>query len=378
MTIGELNTLKTLVVSNNSFCNALKGRPPYNLDNPLIVELIIYYLTLNKEDLINLDISNKDLYLTLVEEQNYIIENDYILIDETIIPIDSLKELVNQIEDKKNNHPNRVIYFTNSNVNKEPKIHRPQKGQIIHFKEAQRNLFYTTLERAMIYERTTEVNFETLPYINRIKYDFVALVNDIVLKAINSNLDEYNPKYLKVVASYLKLYPFLTYAKNKANLSYSDLSIPQREIGLRKMTYDNDLIDDIENKLALLIKREERLVYEREKYERDFSINTNVLIHIEQELIDIEKQKTDYFVKLYLLRTSNEIYNENILKYLTKSFEQGYIEINRFLANPLIKSFFINDDDTEFYSIIRLDTLVNLFDPNILLEQLEPQKRLIK
>ena len=162
----------------------------------LLQELIIYYLTLNKEDLINLDISNKDLYLTLVEEQNYIIENDYILIDETIIPIDSLKELVNQIEDKKNNHPNRVIYFTNSNVNKEPKIHRPQKGQIIHFKEAQRNLFYTTLERAMIYERTTEVNFETLPYINRIKYDFVALVNDIVLKAINSNLDEYNPKYI--------------------------------------------------------------------------------------------------------------------------------------------------------------------------------------
>lgn len=378
MTQRELSTLKTLVESNNSFSNAIKNKGPYILETPIIIELIIYYLTLNKEDFLNLNIPNKNIYLSLIKDHNYIIEDNYIIVDNTTISIDILKDLVNRIEESKTNHPNKVVYFTNANINREHRLHRPQKGQIIQFKDAQKNLFYTSLERAAIFERTTEINFETLPYINRTRTDFIALVNDIVLKAINSNLDNYNPKYLKVILSYLKLYPFMTYAKNKIEFSCNELQIPQNEIGLRKSTYDNELMKDIEKKLALLIRVEERLIYEREKIEMDVSINANLLTNIEQELIEIGKEKNNYFVSLYLLRTSPEVYNENILNYLTKSFEQGYIEINRFLSNPIIKSFYIKNDTTEYYSAMRLETLINLFNPYILLDQIEPQKRLVK
>jgi hypothetical protein len=379
MTEKELKTLKTFVTSNNSFSNALKNNEPYLLDFPIIVELIIYYLTLNKEDLINLNITNREIFLSLISNHNYILEENYILIGNIKITINTLKELVNKIEEQKNNPTNRIIYFTNNiNINRETKLHRPQKGQVIQFKEAQRSLFFTTLERATIFERTTRVDNETLPYINRTKNDFIALANDIILKAINSNLDNYNKKYLKVIASYLNLYPFIVYANNKISFSFKELSISQNEIGLRKSTYNVSTIKEIEKKLEQLIIREEKLVYEREKYELDLSINTNLLTRIEQELMNIEKEKTNYFVSLYLLRTSPEVYNENLIMYLKKSFESGYVEINRFLVNPLIKLFYIKNNKTEFYSAMRLETLINLFDSNILLEQLEPQRQLVK
>ena len=32
---------------------------------------------------------------------------------------------------------------------------------------------------------------------------------------LNDNLEGYNPKYLKVIAAYISLYPFITYLKNK-------------------------------------------------------------------------------------------------------------------------------------------------------------------
>ena len=65
---------------------------------------------------------------------------------------------------------------------------------------------------------------------------------------------------------------------------------------------------------------------------------------------------------MYILKTSPELYNSNLLNYIVKSFEKGYIEINRFFSNPIIKLFYIEDNDTRFHSSMRLDTLSNIID----------------
>ena len=269
MTVKEFNTFKKFVVSNNSFYNVINNEEIV-LDSTIKIELIIYYFTLNKEYLKQLDSPCKELYFSIIEDHNYIIEDDYLLIDGIPITLETLIDLVNKIEQNKQDPIGKVIYFTNSNINREPKIIRPQKGQIIHFREVQKNIFYTTLERALIFERTINVNQDTLPYINRTKNDFIALMNDMILRALNSNLNGYNVKYLKVLAAYLNLFPFMVYAKNKKTLPFEELNLPQSDIGLRKTTINNPLIDEIEKKLKVLMKRENQLLLERDRFEKDY------------------------------------------------------------------------------------------------------------
>lgn len=376
MTQRELDTLNKLVISNDSFCNALSiGITPI-LNSTIKIELILYYLTLNKEYLSNLNNPSKELYLSLIENHSYIIEDNNLLTENFIITLESLISLVNEIEHSKTEPNGKVIYFINANINHEPKITLPQKSQIIQISDAQKNIFYTSFERAIIFERTTRVNQDTLPYINRTKHDFVALMNDIILKALNDNLEGYNSKYLKIIAAYLNIFPFTVYAKGKKEIPFSEIELPQNEIGVRKLTINNPLIDEIEKQLALLIKRENRLFLERERFELDFSVSTKVLTRIEEELMEIEKEKSNYFLSLYALKKSPEIYNENLLTYITKSFHSGTIEINRFLANPIIKLFYIEHNKTEFHSTMRLDTLLKLINPDNLLSKISTQKSL--
>lgn len=376
MSQKEFQTIKTLVTSNKYFCNALNSGKNISLDFNIKIELIIYYLTLNQEYLSKISNPSKDLFLSLIENHNYVIETEYLLIEETTVTLEDLINVVKEIERSKTEPSGKVIYFTNSNTNREPKIIRPQKNQIIQFSEAQKNMFYSTLERATIYERTTKIDQVTLPYISRTKHDYIALVNDIVLRGIYDNLEGYNLKYLKVIASYLRLYPFTIYAKNKIDLPYQKLSLPQNEIGLRKATYNNPLTDEIEKKIALLVKRENRLIYEREKFEHDLSIKTIVLTHIEQELITINKEKNSLFFTLYILRNSPELYNETVLTFLTKAFTEGTVEINRFIANPIVKLFYIEDNQTKFHCSMRLNTLFNIFNPNELIEKIDGPKKI--
>ena len=62
--------------------------------------------------------------------------------------------------------------------------------------------------------------------------------------------------------------------------------------------------------------------------------------------------------------------------YITKSYQSGTIEINRFLANPIIKLFYIKNNQTEFHCSMRLDTLFNLINSSYLLEKTSEQKKL--
>ncbi len=375
MTPNELSTLKRFVTSNNSFCAALNGESSIPLDFPLKIELIIYYLTINKKNLLSSNIPYKEVLLSLIENQNFVFEDDILLVEGTPFTIELLTSLINQIESSKIEEANnKIVYLTN--INREPKIHRAQTGQVIQFKEASRRVFYTSLESSIIFERTAKVNQDTISYINRTKSDYIALVNDIVLKALSNELEGYNSKYLKVIAAYLRLYPFLVYLSGKKTIPYEEIRLPQGQIGLRKTTFNNPLISEIEKEISTIMSREERLLLKRDVLESSKNFNGKVITILEQELLDIEKEKANLFYGLFLLRNSPELYNENLLTYLIKAFQAGTIDINRFVVNPIIKSFFVNNETAEFHCSMRLETLSNLINPEELLPLLIEQKAL--
>lgn len=369
MTSKELSTYNTLVSSNNSFCHALNNDLPLTLDNSIKFELIIYYLIINRRYIKKLSPKYQEILLLLIDTHNYIIENDRLIIEGKVLTLEELSSIVIQIEQiKKEITSNKIIHLTKPLVMHSREYEFSTENKIIQFSESTRLFYYSNVEKSMSFESTSKVDEETLPYINSTRHHFTTLVNDIVIHALENDLDNYNRKYLKVISIYLTLYPFTTYAKSKTDVPFEELNLPQGEIGIRKMSYDNQTITDVENRIRQLNFRENCLLREREKYELNFSIKENVLTKIEQELLEIDKERIELLLSLFLLRHSKEIYNETLLCYLSKSFEQGYIEINRFFANPIIKSFYIEDTKTCFHCSARLETLQNLFNPLELLK----------
>lgn len=371
MTSSELKSYNKLVTSNNSFCHALKDNKIV-IDNNIKFELIIYYLILNKKYLVPELTEYYEDILYLITHHNYTISDEYILVNSTSLSLDYLVNLVNRIEQLKQEKEDRkVIYLSNrfEQNNPRPTI-RKTGGKVLEFKDSSRMYYYTSLERAQTFESNPEVSDETISYITATKRHFLELMNDIIIRILNDNIKDYSIKYLKVISIYLSLYAITNYRKDTP---YQDIYLPMSQIGLRKTTHTNQEILSINRRLKDLNVREAKLENDRERYELNPKIKASVLTQVEQEIIELQNERTSLNFRAYLLAHSPEIYNENLLTYLRKSFEQGYVEINRFFANPIIKLFYIENRQVEFHCSARLDTLTNLFE----LERID-EKRLRK
>ncbi len=378
MTQKVSNTLRNFITSNNAFCAALK-QDQIELDNNILLELIIYYLTLNKNVINMLPEQDRKLINELINKQNFYINNNHIVVGETPISLSYLRQIVLELENQiKPSLRGRIMYFQDLST-KDLKMRSTRytpssKLRVIPIEEGKKNTYYTLVSREIEYERTTKVNPRTKPYIKESKDNYIALVNDIVHKALTNNLDNYSIKYLKVIASYLQLYPFTTYLHGKKRVPYEVLTIDHNKIGIRKTTYTEPEINRLRRELNSLLRYQQQLEYEQEKEVHDEHIKPHQLTITEQAILNVDKAKLKTILEIYELEHSPNIYNKNLIEHLALSFEEGTISINRFFANPLLRIFLIDDDTSYFHCSIHLDTLFNLIDTNQLLDELEEQK----
>ncbi len=371
MSSNKLSTAEQFISSNILFCNALKNENKVYLDSNIKIELILYYLTLNK-DYIKQLLGEDDIIISLIETQDFILDDNSIIFNGISFNLEYLINLVSKIEESKRS--SRKIIFLNHK--QETKIHQPiKKSQVIQMSDVNRRIFYNALEKEKMFERTLSVNEENISYLKNIKRDFKDLMEDIITKAIFSNLDNYDRKYIKIISAYLNLYPFTTYLKDRENIPYSSLNLNQNEIIIKRTTYNDNRITELERKIKLLIEQQSFLERQIEKYEADETVSNRILTTTEQQLYSVEKEKLSSFIDLYNLRHTPEIYNENLLTSIARCYENGYILINRFLQNPIIKLFYIKKDYVSFYSAMRLDTLIDLFDTSYLLSILEEKPK---
>ena len=380
MTQKVQNTLKEFITSNKAFCDALKQNQIY-LDSNILFELIIYYLTLNKTILNMLPEQDRTLLNDLINYQNFYIEGNFIIIGETPVSLGHLKEIVLEIEEKlKPSLKGKVIYLhdvTTKDLRIRPSYYAPNtKLRVISIDESKKNAYYKTVDREVSFEQTTRVNAKTRPYISESKENYIALVNDIVHKAITNTLDNYSIKYLKVIASYLQLYPFTTYFHGKRRIPYEVLTIDHNKIGIRKTTHNIPELNRLKRELVSLIRYQKQLEYERESQAMDERVKSNQLTLTEQTLIDVDKTKLKTMLEIYEIEHSPSVYNKNLIEHLALSFEEGTVSINRFFANPLLRVYLVDDDTTYFHCSIHLETLFNLINSNQLLEEIEAQRAL--
>ena len=378
MTQKVLNTLKTFITSNNTFCDALK-QDQIELDDNILFELIIYYLTLNKNVINMLPEQDRRLINELINKQNFYINNNHIVVGDTPISLSYLRQIVLELENQiKPSLRGRIMYFQDLSTKdlriRSTRYTPPSKLRVIPIEEGKKNTYYTLVSREIEYERTTKVNPRTKPYIKESKDNYIALVNDIVHKALTNNLDNYSIKYLKVIASYLQLYPFTTYLHGKKRVPYEVLTIDHNKIGIRKTTYTEPEINRLRRELNSLLRYQQQLEYEQEKEVHDEHIKPHQLTITEQAILNVDKAKLKTILEIYELEHSPNIYNKNLIEHLALSFEDGTISINRFFANPLLRIFLIDDDTSYFHCSIHLETLFNLVNTNQLLDELEEQK----
>ena len=81
-------------------------------DNNVLIELIIYYLTLNRKYINMLSTENKTIIQDLINTQNFYIEEEKIIIYNTVISLEYLKQIVLELEEKiKPLHKGKILYF---------------------------------------------------------------------------------------------------------------------------------------------------------------------------------------------------------------------------------------------------------------------------
>ncbi len=378
MTQKVHNTLRNIISSNNAFCNSLK-QGQINIDDNILFELIIYYFTLNKKYLYLLPDQDRTIIQDIINKQNFYIERDKLFIGDNPISLAYLKQIVLELEEKiKPLHCGKILYLhelSTKNLKIRDHNYTPStKLRVIPLDENRKSIYYSQVEREVEYERTTKLNAKTRPYIRESRENYVALVDDIVHKAITNNLDDYSIKYLKVIASYLQLYPFTTYLHGKKTIPYEVLTIDHSKVGIRKTTHTEPELNRLKKELIRLVRYQQQLEYEQEKEAHDESVKSHQLTITEQALLNVDKVKLQTMLEIYELEHSPSIYNKNLIEHIALSFEDGTLSINRFFANPLLRIYLIDTEHTYFHCSIHLETLFHLINSNQLLDELENQK----
>ena len=378
MTQKVHNTLRNFISSNNAFCDALKQEQIY-IDDNILLELIIYYLRLNKSALNILPEQDRYLINELINRHNFYISDNKVVIGEHEVSITYLKHLVLELDSQISPLQKGKVIYLHDISTKELRIRSHQyttgaKLRVIPFDDTKATTYYTHVDREREYEITSKINPKTRRYIRETKDNFITLVNDIVHKALTNSLDDYSIKYLKVIASYLQLYPFTTYLNGKRKVPYEVLTIDQNKIGIRKTTYSNPELNRLKRELISLLRYQQQLEYDQEREVHDEHIKSHQLTLTEQALLNVDKDKLRTMLEIYELEHSPSVYNKNLIEHLALSFEQGTVSINRFFANPLLRIFLNDSENSYFHCSIHLETLFNLVNTNQLLEELEDNK----
>jgi len=370
----ELETLLNFINSNNSFYNAINNNEEIEVDDNILFESLILYLKLNEDLLWELDSPSRYKIEKILSTNNLSIKNRYIIIDNKHKL--SFRNLLEIIEDlNRINRNKRIIRFhtpRNSHNNNQPTTN--QINQVYRLKPYEDRLFKNYKERSIFYEKTLKVNKDTKLYIRDTNTKFLSLIEYIINKIINNDLNKVDRDNLLFFYSCLSLYP-LTLIQKKYPTLVENLDFPQEEIGLTKSTYEEAEIIQLEKENRNLNNKLRKVNYQKistgygrnmPPFQKNFI--DNQIRKLEEEIMN---NKFEYYLKT---RTSN-IYNDNLIYYLNQSIISGNVEINKFFEDPLLKFFYIEEDETKFYCAMHLSTFTKLSNDDKIISFIEGAKK---
>lgn len=359
--------------SNLSFYHALLSSSQPSIDIYIKIELLILYFRRNAIQSEDVTLEKQKMIKDLLEG-NYQIREEQILLPDKTISIEELYDIKREIETRKGDEQRRKIITIPSPKQKEEKPNQ-EPGKIISFTKYYQSLMYNMQERAYIFEVTNRIDTDTIPYIEETEKNMSLFLDHFIEDAFSGKLENYSRAELFVLYAYLSLYPFIEYEWNQYKDALENLNIPQNQIGLRKSTYKDAEVEGITQQLAVL-RKEQQEIENQITFLQENHVYNRRLKYLYRQLTENQKQQEIIMINLYLHTHTAAIYNKNLLKYISKCYYQSHVVITPSGDDPIIKMFYIEKEQVEFYCAMHLSTLISLIDAKILLGQEDKRLKL--
>ncbi len=373
----KIKTLCELIKANKSFSYALNHNLTPDNNDYITFELIFIYLNANKNILKEYDLSLYEIVCNLFRWSDYYIEGTQLHTNDNTYDISFFINLINSLEAYKKQSivlPQR-IFTDNANTKTPPKA--PHECKVYSFNDYRQLSMYEMSERELVFQYTTRVDDITKPYISNTINRFRRFINYVVTNYLNGSLDKISNKELQVLASYLNLFPLFCYGQNLIDFPFERLSIPSNEIGVAKITFDNKEIVDINRKYQRVKDKIEQLSYQEALAVGSEFADSQMLNRVRRRLNALKREEMELLFELFDKTHQDSIYNPTFLKSLWLSFLGNTVDINNYFNNPVLRTFVIKGDVTNFYCAIHLDTLFNLIDNEQLLSIIDSNHKLI-
>ncbi len=360
MNKNELNTFQNLIRSNETFFDSIITFKPFHPDIYFKVELIIIFLKSKYSTKYN--IQNLPNIIRLLLQSDYYIENEHIYIDNKQYTIEELYNIVRNAQVQPSAYATIPVRFSN-HIQNNP----PSNCKIINFASHAISQDYTLQERAYFFERTCRVDSVTIPFIREINKHFQELLDYLITGIVKDNIDIDEDRYYKVLAAYLKLYPYVDYAKNRADIPFENVVLPLNEIGLTKVKYRDEYLDQLTKRLKTLNSRVKKMISDTETLMNTFYIiNQDVLERRNRQIIVLNSEIAATMMEYNEYSHNPSVLNRVFFEYIYEAFSHGHVIINEIFADPVLKLFTVKDKEVTSYIHIHLNTLLRLIDSTVL------------
>lgn len=376
-----LETTKRFIKNNKSLYFGIKDDDEIGITTALKVEMIMLFISLNLEDIRKIDFESKELIEYIYKTHDYIINNNAIIVKNTILTINYFVSLINKIIDQQNDERSKKIIDISSFIKLTPKTEEPEEkpsleeleektesGKLINVSE----LFNENQkEKKYLLERTLKVRKETLPYIEAVEINFKAQMNDIIYRIITNKKDEpLKRNELKVLFGIICIYPILVY---NDEFLYEQLTFPSDTIYMPKAEYSNLMvrtldkrIDECEDKIKILDIRKDYVM----RYQKG---NPEKLAKIEEERKKVYNVEMELGIKSSYLKQSKEVYNATLLNGILEAIRERHVD---FSTDNYVTFFTIKDDKIDFYVEMNIDIFYSLINNGELLKIYENKNKL--
>ena len=356
---GAIVTYQKLLNSNETFFRALKEEERISPDTNLRIELIILYLMINYR--YGNFFHEQALFINELLYGKYTIEEDKVITEDKTVTIKELRRIIIEMENRKYSKKTQVIPFNKKTSDKVIPLPN-RKNNIIMFPYFIQREAISTKDAKRIFSSTMQINEDTKVYVSSARSNYNSLMSRAIITTFNGNISRLDKQIQALLEGHLRIYPLL-YSIHSSLDVINDISLPQSNIGISRIKYNNDYVRRKEINIQQLQQQMEKLRRLKKIYENDQ--NSKEYYYYSKLLSSYENQFIEERFSLYKLSQENEIYNRSLIENLERAISENSIEINNKYRDPIVTFFAIDfiTKKANFHCSMHLSTFQNLIPP---------------
>lgn len=330
------------------------------------IQLIIMYIKLNIKDLKYIDIEKKEELINILQTNNYLIEDFNIITEDNVISFEELEIIVNKIYEYQQNKKIKIINF---NQLYESSSNKSSTSKSIDFKPR-----YKPTSPKINFRKGFTITGKNIKDLSKLKNSTKVYINGILTKFINVPAE-------KITFEESKIMYFLTeiFILDYLDIPYELLNLPRKEISEMVLSDSNEYIKKLNLKLDSITQMINILISRKNFYEKKFrEPKTNLIKKIDEELKKLSNEQLLTGIELQELRTSNAVYNQQIINIIYNALINWNISIMQPKDRIKLEFVTFNNIVLDNDIIIYLDGLIKLIYPEQLLSLLEENKLTLK